>query len=220
MTAGNRPITTSSKPAAITLVSWLCRERSSLSRFLAWWKSKLEYDCRVALADNLFVDQRWLDLSPGLFGNVSILRHEGYNVAYWNLAHRTIRRTGDGYRVNAVPLAFFHFSGLNVTAPGGLSIHQDRFSLRNLGAAADLVRDYCRVNLQNGFRTCRSWNQESLGTPSYAGGKQHCKVAIVYKSSLPLPAHFWLRPHRRPDKRAETNSPDRLSSGALDATDS
>src|SRR5262249_2969399 len=42
-----------------------------LSRFLAWWRRKLEFDCRVDLADGLFVDQRSMDLTPGLVAHVA-----------------------------------------------------------------------------------------------------------------------------------------------------
>ncbi|MCS6852900.1 MAG: hypothetical protein NZ700_17205 [Gemmataceae bacterium] len=128
-----------------------------LPHFLRWWQEKLEYDCRVAWDEGLFVDQRWVDLAPGMFSDVSILRHPGYNVAYWNLAHRRVERTPRGYEVNGQPLTFFHFSGLDPLAPQLVSKHQDRFQLSDLGAAADLVLDYCRAVLANGYETCRSW---------------------------------------------------------------
>ena len=32
--------------------------------FLAWWSERLRRECRVAVAQGLFVDQRWLDFVP------------------------------------------------------------------------------------------------------------------------------------------------------------
>ena len=76
-----------------------------------------------------FVDQRWMDLAPGLIPSLFVLRDPGYNVAYWNLSSRDVRRTGDGYTVNGRPLRFFHFSGYDPAQPQLLSKHQDRIEL-------------------------------------------------------------------------------------------
>ena len=39
----------------------------SSHRFLDWWQEKLEFQCVVDVARGLFVDQKWIDLAPGLF---------------------------------------------------------------------------------------------------------------------------------------------------------
>ncbi len=120
-------------------------------RFLAWWKSKLEFNCVVDHARGFFVDQKWLDLAPGMFDHVVILRHEGYNVAYWNLAHRQLEGPRGAYTVNGAPLVFYHFSGLDPKAPEHLSKYQDRFRLDQLGVVEDLVRDYLARVHANGL---------------------------------------------------------------------
>src|SRR5262249_10868875 len=104
----------------------LCEESS---RFLKWWQSKLFEHCVVDLPKGLFVDQRWIDLVPGMFRDVRILRDPGLNVAYWNIAHRRITRSPSGYMVNGLPLCFFHFSGFDPENPRAFSRHQDRFTL-------------------------------------------------------------------------------------------
>ena len=114
----------------------------STTRFLAWWRSKLELHCVVDHASGLFVDQKWFDLAPGMFEKVSILRHEGYNVAYWNLAHRAVVSRGNEYLVNGQPLVFYHYSGLNPESPEGLSKYQDRFRLSELGGVRELFQAY------------------------------------------------------------------------------
>jgi glycosyltransferase involved in cell wall biosynthesis len=124
----------------------------SASRFLVWWKRKLEKHCVVDHDRGLFVDQKWLDLAPGMFEGVAVLRDEGYNVAYWNLQHRHVRRASHGFTVNGVPLTFYHFSGLRVDEPERLSKYQDRFRLSELPAVAELIRDYAARVQGNGAR--------------------------------------------------------------------
>lgn len=124
---------------------------TALPEFLAWWQHKLERDCVSDLERGLFVDQKWLDLAPGLFPSVKILRDPGYNVAYWNLPHRKVLKAQSGYTVDAQPLVFFHFSGLNITNPEEFSKHQNRFHLSNFGVERDLVAHYCTTVLANGY---------------------------------------------------------------------
>ncbi len=134
-------------------------QRSPAARSLfEWWKCKNEFDCVVDVQSGLFVDQKWMDLAPGLFEGVSVLRHEGYNVAYWNLASRQVEREADAWRVNRVPLVFFHFSGFDPCKPAPFSKHQNRFTLREIGPAAELARDYARRVLENSHETCRRWD--------------------------------------------------------------
>lgn len=98
-------------------------------RLLRWWQRKLQRDCVVDIPRGLFTDQKWMDLVPGLYAGVHVERDAGWNVAYWNLAHRDVQGTAEaGYTVNGVPLFFFHFSGYS---PGSrlISKHQDRFTL-------------------------------------------------------------------------------------------
>lgn len=130
---------------------------AAMQGLLPWWKARLEFDCRVDTAEGLFVDQRWMDLAPCLFDRVHVLRHEGYNVAYWNLAHRRIERNDHGYTVNGSPLTFFHFSGLDPESPEAFSKHQNRFRLADLGAVIPLVERYCEAVRNQGAVQCRRW---------------------------------------------------------------
>lgn len=128
------------------------RNSANTRNFLHWWQSKLIRDCVNDADRGLFVDQSWIDLVPGLFENVGILRHKGYNVAYWNIAQRLLlKRQDDTYFVGEEPLVFFHFSGLNPTDPEAFSKHQDRFTLSTVGLAKNLVEDYVKVVIENGY---------------------------------------------------------------------
>jgi glycosyltransferase involved in cell wall biosynthesis len=84
--------------------------------FLRWWEQRLARDCLVVPAEGRFVDQRWVDFVPGLFDHY-VLRDPGWNVAWWNLGRRSIRRTGERYEVDGGPLAFFHYSGYDPRKP-------------------------------------------------------------------------------------------------------
>src|SRR5580704_1120026 len=88
--------------------------RNSLEskKFLRWWTAKLYHHCLAAVEDNLFVDQRWMDMVPALFDGVKIIREPEYNVAYWNL-HERVVSVGDQVLANGRPLRFFHFSGFD-----------------------------------------------------------------------------------------------------------
>ncbi|MGI8945081.1 MAG: glycosyltransferase [Thermoleophilaceae bacterium] len=128
-----------------------------VERLLEWWSERLATDCIVAPEDSLFVDQRWIDLAPGLLDGFHVLRDPGYNVAYWNLAGRTVRRGEQGYEVNGRPLRFFHFSGFDPRIPTRLSKHQNRIRLERRPAVAELCRSYAADLLDGGFAQAGGW---------------------------------------------------------------
>ena len=116
-----------------------------------WWSRKLEFDCFVDLEVGLFTDQKWMDMAPALFPDVAILRHDGYNVAYWNLVSRPVARASDGgYTANGVPLVFAHFSGVNLGEPDIYSKHQNRFDAAGIGGLRPLYDEYLGKLRDNG----------------------------------------------------------------------
>lgn len=83
-------------------------------KFIDWWAERLRTFCYDEVEDGLFTDQRWVDLAPALFDEITILREPQYNVSTWNLTHR--RATGEapyGIEINGRPLVFYHFSGFD-----------------------------------------------------------------------------------------------------------
>ena len=82
-------------------------------RFATWFAERLRSYCYNEIERGLFVDQKWCDLVPAFFENVSILRDPGYNVASWNISQRrvVVDRAG-AILVNGSPLSFFHFTKL------------------------------------------------------------------------------------------------------------
>lgn len=83
------------------------------ARFAQWWNDRLLAYCHDDIPRGLFVDQRWCDHVPALFGSFAVLRDPGYNVASWNLSRRkvTIDWAGE-VRVNGHLLRFWHFTKL------------------------------------------------------------------------------------------------------------
>jgi glycosyltransferase involved in cell wall biosynthesis len=111
--------------------------------FLDWWANKMLRGCRVDLESGIFVDQKYMDMLTCFIDEVGVLRHPGYNVAYWNLPHRAVRHDGKAWRSKGEPLYFFHFSGIEPGRPEVFSKHQDRYeSTDDIGEAKELVQQY------------------------------------------------------------------------------
>jgi GT2 family glycosyltransferase len=133
------------------------RNTDSTRSFLHWWESRLRDGCFIDVSQGLMMDQRWVDLVPSLFPT-TLIRDETYNVAYWNIHSRRIRRNGETFLVNdRAPLSFFHFSGFDPAQPTVFSKHQNRTRIENETGLPDLLRLYVELQLKNGFKLCRSW---------------------------------------------------------------
>lgn len=135
------------------------RNGITAQRLLQWWTGKVYHNCLVSLENNLFVDQRWMDLVPGMFDGVEIVRDPGYNMAYWNLHERSVT-LGDPVMVNGRPLHFFHFSGFDATRPSIVSKHQDRFQMGDIGDTAKLYLGYRELLMENGWDEVRGWKYD------------------------------------------------------------
>ena len=122
-----------------------------------WWADRLLTHCRSDVTNNLFTDQRWIDLAPCFVSAALLLRHPGYNVAYWNLPHRALVLDDDAsWRVDGVPLVFFHFSGFSIDRPARLSRYETRQGRRDDAPLAALCALYCRIVRDNGWEQVRS----------------------------------------------------------------
>lgn len=152
--------------------------RPEMYDLLHWWQKKLLKECVIDTTRGLFVDQRWMDLAPSLFEGIAILRDPGFDVAYWNLNGRRMRRDGDQWLVNDQPLVFYHFSGLMLSDLNAISKHQNRYTLRDLPDLKPLFEHYReRLNV-NDFRTVSGW--------PYAYGR--------FDNGVPIPdmaRHLW-----------------------------
>jgi glycosyltransferase involved in cell wall biosynthesis len=170
---------------------------SDTHRFLDWWQEKLEFQCVSDVARGIFVDQKWIDLTPGFFDGVSILRHEGYNVAYWNLGQRTVRGHGSSATVNGQPLRFFHFSGFDPAAPSMASKHDFALRVTEVGDARALIADYdvaIRAAGYESFRNARyPFGVFTDGTPISDAAR------IAYRHSPAIQRAAGADPFRHPE---------------------
>ena len=108
-------------------------------------------------------DQRWLDLAPALFPGLTICRHPGANVGYWNLHERPLSRDAEGRpQAAGEPLMFFHFSGYDPARPESLSVHQNRHAVVPGSVLADLLAEY-RLRAPDLVRTRKGLASRLLG---------------------------------------------------------
>lgn len=122
-------------------------------RFTDWWSERCANQCFSEVETGLFVDQKWVNLAPGLFSEVLISRDKGLNMAYWNLHERTL---SPNLTVNGeVPLVFYHFSGIDISDPSGISKYQTRFSLKARPDLGEIFKNYCAAVLANGHQEYR-----------------------------------------------------------------
>ncbi len=127
------------------------------SSLLDWWSERLERHCVVDPERGHFVDQRWIDLVPGLWPGLFVLRDPGYNIAYWNLPARKFEQGGDGYLADGQPLRFFHFSGFDPRRPRELSRHQNRIDVARSPALSQICSEYADRLLASGYEETRTW---------------------------------------------------------------
>ena len=125
--------------------------------FLKWWEKRVYDGCFMAPEKGMHVDQKWIDLVPGIFDHVFVLRHPGYDVAYWNLHSRSIGFLNNRVVVNGGPCYFFHFSGFDPADVSQISKHQNRFSMKDIGDGYRLFRKYSELVHAHGHLHARSW---------------------------------------------------------------
>lgn len=150
---------------------------------LNWWSERLERECLNEPEAGRFVDQRWIDLAPGLWPGIDILRDPTYNIAYWNLPTRSLEDSGDGgYLVNGQPLRFFHFSGFDPRRPKELSKHQNRIKVEAHQVLTRICRQYAGELLDHGYREAIDWPYGWQALPN--GIKLDREARRVYREGV------------------------------------
>lgn len=132
-------------------------DTEQVDALLGWWADRCEFLCVSDITHGMFVDQRWMDLAPGLVDGVKIVRDPGYNLAYWNLKHRALSGPPDAPLANGSPVRFYHWSGFDPTKPTALSKHQDRFPAIQTEPLLAMAREYSAELLAAGYRTSTAW---------------------------------------------------------------
>lgn len=123
-------------------------------RLIQWWKERLKEHCRIDKCYGIFVDQKWMDLAPLFFDRIKLVKHPGWNMAWWNFSERKLLHTPEGYAVNLKeePLVFFHFSGFK---PEQSQLTErlltEEFKETDNVALAQLYKSYRNQLLTNGY---------------------------------------------------------------------
>lgn len=148
-------------------------------RLIAWWAQRLEFGAFSDVAAGLFTDQKWVDLVPGLFPDIHILRDEGYNLAYWNLSQRPVSQRGPDWYAAEKRLAFVHFSGVDIDRPAQFSKHQNRHTQATIGELRPLYASYLARLAANGHVEHRA---KPYAFGRFADGEAICEpVRAVYR---------------------------------------
>jgi hypothetical protein len=161
-----------------------CRNCETGISFLNWWKDRLATGCCDEIASGLFVDQKWLDLVPGMFAGTGILRNPGFNTGHWTLKSHKMRSAEGAVFVADHRLEAFHHSYLSTVKACDDFFHEGHCDETTYITLKTLVTAYeSRINpaksqcsesanypfahLPNGTRIKRDWqiayrNDESL----------------------------------------------------------
>ncbi|MCJ2078923.1 glycosyltransferase [Methylobacterium sp. E-016] len=165
--------------------------RSNVELFVTWWEEKLFSDCVVDLPNGLFVDQKWGDLLPS-FCDCYVMKHPGYNVAYWNLHERDLQIEGDRFFCCGLPLVFFHFSGFNPLDKEVLSRHQNRYRHPFARELQLLLEKYASLVVNEGHTRNSQlpyyFSEIAFGLPNNKILNWIFRTAIKSRRSLPSPA--------------------------------
>jgi hypothetical protein len=84
--------------------------------FVAWWCERVKTGCINDHPDGMYGDQKWLELAPSICDGVVVLRHPGYNFAYWNGHERPLSCLGGTWTAAGWPLRFVHYSQWDMRA--------------------------------------------------------------------------------------------------------
>jgi hypothetical protein len=79
-----------------------------------WWCERVKTGCTNDHPEGTYGDQKWLELAPSICDGVTVLRHPGYNVAYWNAYERPLSCLGGAWTAAGWPLRFVHYSQWNL----------------------------------------------------------------------------------------------------------
>jgi hypothetical protein len=118
-------------------------------QFCEWWACKCNKSCYNEFETGLFVDQKWVNLVNAYFDSITVLKHLGCNVAYWNLHERKIC---DDKINGKYPLIFYHFSGIDPLCSEQISKYQNRYSLDQRPDLQELFLTYRKKLINNAYQ--------------------------------------------------------------------
>lgn len=147
------------------------------SNFLMWWHERCEEQCYFETQFGLSTDQKWISIAPCFFEKIYIVRHLGYNVAFWNLFERKIKSDHNKHLVNdEYEIQFLHFSSFD-------DIHPEKISTR-WTAPSELISDDMKgiaANYKMSTEKYRNFLAISDLSYSYDSFTNGDKIAVVLR---------------------------------------
>lgn len=150
--------------------------------FIKWWSDRLLTQCESNISASLFTDQKWVDLAPCFVEKCVILRNPAYNVAYWNIPTREACQENGAIHLNRVPLAFFHFSGLDKFDSLVVSKHQNRLHWSDIKSYHNIFERYRQALIRNGWLANQKY---TYSFDSFQGLKIAALVRRLYRARHP-----------------------------------
>jgi len=128
--------------------------------FLKWWLKANIYACESSLLSPLHDDQKYLDVVPIYFDKVKIIKHQGCNVAYWNLEEckRSIDAQQNVLINDTYKLIFIHFSAKTKQ----FILEKDKTLLPFLNAWEALKTKYAKFFEINNFEKFKMAKQNRI----------------------------------------------------------
>jgi hypothetical protein len=109
--------------------------------FVAWWADRVRTGGTHDPLEGTYGDQKWLELAPSICEGVTVLRHPGYNFAYWNAHERPLRCLGGVWTAADRPLRFVHYSRWDLRQEDAEQ-YLARFFIGECQPFADLFAEY------------------------------------------------------------------------------
>lgn len=127
-------------------------------RFLSWWQDRLLTHCRLDVEAGLHYEQRWLDLVPGFFEGVHVLRDPAYNIGHWSLPERRIEVAPDGgVLVDGRSCRVVRFSGYRPDDPTRITGYNARLSWEEAGPVRQVFERFGQALDREGYQETRAW---------------------------------------------------------------
>jgi hypothetical protein len=132
---------------AITL-----KKSPEVASFLSWWWGWLQADRRRKLDTQDYLDTHWVYLGLLFQKGFKMVRNPAYSISYWHLQNQELtRKSENDWRIDGLPLVFFHFERFQPANRSLSSKRNARVSLDEKGPIGELFSFYASRLHQYGF---------------------------------------------------------------------
>jgi hypothetical protein len=155
------------------------RNCDNAKNILTWWKRRVLQFGFENRDLGLSADQMWMSLAPLFFEKVGIIKHPGYNFAYWNVHERTLTKNGNQIMVNTdYPLVFIHFADFNPEKPEQFTNpqHFNRHIAKGKEILDELCLAYAKTLTENHYHRFAGVKSKYQVSPLQQAWKNLCNA--------------------------------------------